>query len=65
MGLFLACFLMFSIVHAAEIPTTRGFTPMLGQGYLSERQSLVGECLTGTAVFEGSPEASISYTSSI
>ncbi|MBL4818840.1 MAG: hypothetical protein JKY15_06375 [Deltaproteobacteria bacterium] len=58
-------FLFACIVHATEIPTTRQLTPMLGQGYLSERQMLAGECLTGTPVLEGSPEASISYTSSI
>ncbi len=50
---------------ASEIPTTRQVTPMLGQGYQSERQSLVGECLSGKIAYEGSPEASISYTSSI
>lgn len=50
---------------AGEIATTRSFTPILSQGYISERQALAGECLTGTPIFEGSPEASISYASSI
>jgi hypothetical protein len=57
--------LLISSAYATEIPTTRNMAPMLGQGYLSERQSLAGECLTGETVFEGSPEASISYASSI
>lgn len=52
-------------LHAVEIPTTRAFTPMIGQGYLNERQALLGDCLSGTSVFEGSPEASVAYTSSI
>ena len=64
MKLILAFFLV-SIAYATEIPTTRNLTPMLGQGYLSERQSLAGECLKGEIVSEGSPEASISYASSI
>ncbi len=57
--------LMHANIYSAELPTSRGFSPMLGQGYINERQDLVGECLTGEPVFEGSPEASVLYTSSI
>lgn len=52
-------------VHAAEIATTRSMSPMLGQGYLNERQGFMGECLQGTEVYEGMPEASVAYSSSI
>lgn len=52
-------------VWAAEIPTTRGMVPLLGQGYLPERQDLAGECLTGTPVLEGKPESSVQFSSSI